>query len=84
MRPPAAGAARPSIWGDLRAGLRYVAAWPGLLAIIVMAMVLNFIINPAFSLMPILVTKHFGGRCAAAGLAGIGLGHRAWWSAAWC
>ncbi len=55
------GAARPSMWGDLRAGLRYVAAWPGLLAIIVMAMVLNFIINPAFSLMPILVTKHFGG-----------------------
>lgn len=56
-----AGAARPSMWGDLRAGLRYVAAWPGLLAIIVMAMVLNFIINPAFSLMPILVTQHFGG-----------------------
>ncbi len=54
-------AARPSMWGDLRAGLRYVAAWPGLLAIILMAMVLNFIINPAFSLMPILVTKHFGG-----------------------
>ncbi len=56
-----AGQARPSMWGDLRAGLRYVAAWPGLLAIILMAMVLNFIINPAFSLMPFLVTKHFGG-----------------------
>lgn len=54
-------AARPSMWGDLRAGLRYVAGWPGMLAIILMAMVLNFIINPAFSLMPILVTKHFGG-----------------------
>lgn len=56
-----AGGARPSMLGDLRAGLRYVAAWPGLLAIILMAMALNFIINPAFSLMPILVTKHFGG-----------------------
>jgi DHA3 family macrolide efflux protein-like MFS transporter len=53
--------ARPSMWSDLAAGLRYVAGWPGLLAIIIMAMALNFIINPAFSLMPILVTKHFGG-----------------------
>lgn len=56
-----AAPARPSVLGDLRAGLRYVAAWPGLLAIIIMAMALNFIINPAFALMPILVTKHFGG-----------------------
>lgn len=55
------GGARPSMWGDLRAGLHYVAEWPGLLAIMAMAMVLNFIVNPAFSLMPILVTKHFGG-----------------------
>jgi DHA3 family macrolide efflux protein-like MFS transporter len=38
-----------------------VAAWSGLLAIILMAMALNFIVNPAFSLMPLLVTKHFGG-----------------------
>lgn len=58
---PGGEAARPSMWRDLRAGLRYVAGWPGLLAIILMAMVLNFIINPAFSLMPLLVTKHFGG-----------------------
>lgn len=65
QRPASVGAgvaaARPSVLGDLRAGLRYVAAWPGLLAIIIMAMALNFIINPAFSLMPLLVTKHFGG-----------------------
>ncbi len=31
------------------------------MAIIVMAMLINFIVDPAFSLMPILVTKHFGG-----------------------
>ncbi len=61
LEAAAAGDAPPSMWRDLRAGLRYVAAWPGLLAIILMAMALNFIINPAFSLMPILVTKHFGG-----------------------
>ena len=56
----APGAARASVWADLRAGLRYVAGWPGLLAILVMAMAINFVVNPAFSLMPILVTKYFG------------------------
>ena len=56
----ATGAARASVWADLRAGLRYVAGWPGLLAILVMAMAINFVVNPAFSLMPILVTKYFG------------------------
>ncbi len=65
-REPAAatpdGRSNPAaiLLADLRAGLRYVAGWPGLLAILVMAMLLNFIINPAFALMPILVTKHFG------------------------
>ncbi len=54
-------AAPPSMLADMRAGLRYVRAWPGLLMILVLAMILNFVISPAFSLMPILVTKHFGG-----------------------
>jgi DHA3 family macrolide efflux protein-like MFS transporter len=54
-------AAHPSMWADFAAGLRYVRGWPGLLAVMGMAMVLNFIINPAFSLLPLLVTKHFGG-----------------------
>jgi MFS transporter, DHA3 family, macrolide efflux protein len=56
----APGTARTSVWADLRAGLRYVAGWPGLLAILIMAMAINFVVNPAFSLMPILVTKYFG------------------------
>jgi len=55
-------AARPaSIWSDVRAGLRYVWGWPGLFAVMVMASVINFVVNPAFSLMPLLVTDHFGG-----------------------
>jgi DHA3 family macrolide efflux protein-like MFS transporter len=36
-------------------------SWPGLLLIAVMAMVINLVLTPAFSLVPILVTKHFGG-----------------------
>ena len=52
---------KPSLWADVRAGLRYVWGWPGLLAILIMAAVLNFVVNPAFSLMPLLVTDHFEG-----------------------
>jgi DHA3 family macrolide efflux protein-like MFS transporter len=50
-----------TVWADFRAGLRYVRGWPGLMAIMIMAMIINFVINPAFSLMPLLVTDHFGG-----------------------
>jgi DHA3 family macrolide efflux protein-like MFS transporter len=69
-------ATRPSIWVDLREGLRYVWAWPGLVGIIAMAMVLNFVMNPAFALMPLLVTDHFRGDALALGAieAGWGIG----------
>jgi len=52
---------KPPVWSDVREGLRYVWGWPGLLVILIMAMVLNFVVNPAFSLMPLLVTEHFKG-----------------------
>lgn len=52
---------KPSVWGDLQAGLRYVRSWPGLMAILALAMVINFVVNPAFTLMPLLVTDHFKG-----------------------
>jgi len=45
---------------DVREGLHYVASWPGLLAILVMATLINFLLTPTGSLMPLLVTKHFG------------------------
>lgn len=57
----APGAQPASLWQDMVAGFRYVWAWPGLLAILIIATVLNFLLNPAFALMPILVTRHFGG-----------------------
>ena len=60
-RDLAAAAATGSFWPEMRAGLRYVLAWPGLLALIGMAVVLNLLFNPTGALLPILVTKHFGG-----------------------
>ncbi len=57
-----AQAGQPSLWSDVRVGLRYIWNWPGVMAMLVMATIINFLFNPAFSLMPILVTKHFGGQ----------------------
>lgn len=53
---------KSTLWEDFRAGLKYVAGWPGLLIIGIMATVINFLLTPAFSLLPILVTKHFNGQ----------------------
>jgi DHA3 family macrolide efflux protein-like MFS transporter len=60
--PVAPAGNKPSLWSDVREGLRYIWNWPGVMAMLVMATVINFLFNPAFSLMPILVTKHFGGQ----------------------
>jgi len=56
-----AGDKGSSVWEDFREGLRYVFGWPGLVAVLFIAMLLNFVMNPAFTLMPLLVTDHFGG-----------------------
>jgi DHA3 family macrolide efflux protein-like MFS transporter len=48
-------------WADLREGFRYVWSWPALLLLMVMAMVVNILLSPAFSLLPLLVVDQFGG-----------------------
>jgi len=68
-----AAESKPTLWADVREGLRYVWHWPGLLAICIMAMLLNFSVYPAMSLMPILVTEHFGGEALQLG----------WMNSAW-
>ena len=45
---------------DIREGIRYVWSQTGILSIILIAMVLNFVAFPAFTLLPILVTEYFG------------------------
>jgi DHA3 family macrolide efflux protein-like MFS transporter len=57
----AAGNDKPTFWQDMVEGLRYVRGWPALLIILSMAMVINFLFNPVSALMPLLVTRHFGG-----------------------
>ena len=50
-----------SVLTDLRAGLKSVLAWPGLLWILAMETIINLLLTPAMALMPILVSKYFGG-----------------------
>jgi DHA3 family macrolide efflux protein-like MFS transporter len=57
----AATEGKASFWQDFVSGLRYVWDWPGLLLICLMAMQINFLLNPAFALLPLVVTKHFNG-----------------------
>lgn len=54
-------AARPGVWTELKAGFRLVWEWPGLRMLIFIAVMLNLLLNPAFSLLPLLVTDHLQG-----------------------
>ena len=60
-KPLELGAKRESVWQDFKVGLRYVVGWPGLLIVGLMAVLINFVLAPAFSLLPLLVKDYFGG-----------------------
>lgn len=46
---------------DITTGFKYIYSWKGLFIIALMAAVLNFLINPAFSLQALLIKDFFGG-----------------------
>ncbi|MBI5842724.1 MAG: MFS transporter [Chloroflexi bacterium] len=60
VREDAGKTEKVSLLGDVREGLAYVRSWPGLVAILFMALFLNFLLTPTGALMPLLVTKFFG------------------------
>ena len=68
-RRAAAGGAKPTLWADMREGFEYVWGWAGLRQVMFIAVILNFLLSPASSLTPLLVTEHFGQ--GAAGLASL-------------
>jgi DHA3 family macrolide efflux protein-like MFS transporter len=53
-------AKKTTYWHDLREGFTYVVKWPGLLGLILLAMMLNFLLVPSSSLIPLVITKVFG------------------------
>lgn len=64
---PAGGSAPLSIWRDLRSGFGYIWSWPGLLGLMILSTILNLLLTPAFSLLPILVVRHFNGQALQLG-----------------
>jgi MFS transporter, DHA3 family, macrolide efflux protein len=67
----------PGYWQDVKEGIRYVLTWPGLLAVLILFMLVNFLFNPLGALMPLLVTQYFKKGALALGsmdsLFGIGM-----------
>ena len=55
-----AAARRPPL-SDMGQGLRYVWNWRGLFYLLVVLAGMRFFMAPAFSLLPLMVTRHFGG-----------------------
>lgn len=56
-----AAAGVKGVWKEMRAGFAYIVRWPALLNVLVVSALLNLVLTPAFSLVPILVTEHFAG-----------------------
>jgi DHA3 family macrolide efflux protein-like MFS transporter len=65
-----------SYGNELREGLRYVFALPAMIILIGMTMLVNLVLTPVFSLIPLLVMEHFDGTAWHFGTieAGAGIG----------
>ncbi len=83
--PDQEGASGSSVWHEFMEGLRYVGRLPGVIALLVIFSLANFLLVPSTSLLPLLVTDHFGGGAVQLGwmesvwgiglvLGGLGLG----------
>ncbi|MEZ4593774.1 MAG: MFS transporter [Chloroflexota bacterium] len=57
----AASGKKTPYWTQMRQGLAYVWAWPGILFLMLLAMLVNFVLTPVISLQPLLIANHFGG-----------------------
>lgn len=51
-----------TFWQDFTAGFRYIAAWRGLVILLLLVMVINFFFTATEPLTPLLITNHFDGR----------------------
>lgn len=63
-----------SMWESMRFGFRYVRDWPGLVYLLAMSAIVGLAIYPAFSLLPLLVSDHFGAGALQLGWLNIAFG----------
>ena len=60
-KPSAAEITKPAhLWEDVKDGFNYIFAWKGMLYLAIFATSLNFLLNPGFTFIPLLVTSYFG------------------------
>jgi DHA3 family macrolide efflux protein-like MFS transporter len=53
--------APPSVWQDVVDGFRYLWNWKGMFMVLMLATVINAMIHPAMSLLPVMVQNYFKG-----------------------
>jgi MFS transporter, DHA3 family, macrolide efflux protein len=56
-----------TFWQDFAAGFHYIIAWRGLVILLGLVMVINFLFSAAEPLTPLLITKHFQGEAQQLG-----------------
>lgn len=49
------------LWQDVSSAFSYMKAWPGMFTLTIMAALINFAFAPTGALLPLMVTKNFGG-----------------------
>ena len=52
---------KKSFLADLKEGFQFIISWPALCILLLIVMMINFLISPAMSLLPLLVSQFFGG-----------------------
>lgn len=51
----------PELIKEVKLGFQYLWSWKGMFFLNLIAALLNFLLNPGFTLLPLLVTQHFSG-----------------------
>jgi len=49
------------LWIEVTEGFKFLKSWPGAIALLLIAMLINFLLGPSGTLLPLLVRNHFGG-----------------------
>jgi MFS transporter, DHA3 family, macrolide efflux protein len=59
--PQERGEGIQALWQEMKEGYQYVFSWRGLLFLFIVLAAMRFFLAPSFSLLPLMVTDHFGG-----------------------
>jgi DHA3 family macrolide efflux protein-like MFS transporter len=47
------------VWDDIKDGMKFILAWKGLFYLSIASALLNFLLLPGFTFLPLLITEHF-------------------------